>query len=192
MERRDFLIRGYLTASGLVVLNSIPSFARTSFDEEVKQKADSLYQLFNEPQAQYRPYVRWWWNGDKIQKEELARELRILKAAGISGVEIITISFPKSTDDMGIKTVESLSDEWIELLKFTLGEAKSFGMFCDLLVGTGFPCGAEFLEGEERSQIEAIGVKKLQGPLDTEISVFDLCKEADPAITNPLVVGQLN
>ena len=185
MERRDFLIRGSLTASGLVVLNSIPSFARTSFDEEVKQKADSLYQLFNEPQAQYRPYVRWWWNGDKIQKEELARELRILKAAGISGVEINTISFPKSTDDMGIKTVEWLSDEWIELLKFTLGEAKSLGMFCDLLVGTGFPCGAEFLEGEERSQIVTIGVKKLQGPLDTEISVFDLCKEADPAITNP-------
>ncbi|MEO9146438.1 MAG: glycosyl hydrolase [Ginsengibacter sp.] len=185
MERRDFLIQGSLTASGVVFLNSIPSFARASFYEGAEQKAGSLYQIFKEPADQYRPYVRWWWNGDKIEKSELARELRILKAAGIAGVEINPISFPTRTDDMGKLTVEWLSDEWIDLLKFTLEEAKSLGMFCDLIMGTGFPCGAEFLEGEERSQIVVIGVIKLNGPMETEISVFDLYKEADPAITNP-------
>ena len=47
------------------------------------------------------------------------------------------------------------------------------------------PTGGEFLEKEERSQIAVIAVKKFEGPLETEISVFDLYKEADPAVTNP-------
>ncbi|RZM25057.1 MAG: glycoside hydrolase family 2 [Pedobacter sp.] len=111
--------------------------------------------------------------------------VRILKDAGIGGVEINPISFPLRTDDMGKPSIEWLSDEWIELLRFTLEEAKSLDMTCDLLVGTGFPIGGEFLEGEERSQIAVIAVKRFQGPLETEISLFDLYKEADPSITNP-------
>jgi hypothetical protein len=183
MKRRQFLIQGSLTATGLVFINSLPSFAGPFFDELKPQT--NLYQLFKNPDASYRPYVRWWWNGDKIEKSELARELRILKEAGIGGVEINPISFPKRTDDMGIPSVDWLSDEWIELLRFTLEEAKSLGMFCDLLLGTGFPCGADFLEGEERSQVVVIGVIKMEGPFETEISSFDLFKVADPAITNP-------
>ncbi|MEO9005066.1 MAG: glycosyl hydrolase [Ginsengibacter sp.] len=185
MKRRNFLIRGTLTSSGVIFINSIPSFAKEILRDSSQPEADALYHLFKDPDIQYRPYVRWWWNGDKIEKAELARELRILKDAGIGGVEINPISFPSRTDDMGIRTVEWLSDEWIEILKFTLDEAKSLGMFCDLLLGTGFPCGGEFLEGDERSQVVVIGVKKLKGPLVTEVSVFDLYKEADPAITNP-------
>ncbi|MFS8082440.1 MAG: glycosyl hydrolase, partial [Ginsengibacter sp.] len=183
MKRKQFLIQSSLTASGVLFLNSLPSFARNLAEETFRN--DDLYAVFKNPDNSYRPYVRWWWNGNKIEKKELARELRILKEAGIGGVEINPISFPSRTDDMGIPSFEWLSDEWIDLLKFTLEEAKSLNMHCDLLLGTGFPCGAEFLEEEERSQIVVIGVKKLEGPLVTEISLFDLYKEADPAITNP-------
>jgi len=183
MKRRSFLIQGSLTATGLVFINSLPSFAGPILGELRPEK--NLYELFKNPDTSYRPYVRWWWNGDKIEKSELSRELRILKAAGIGGVEINPISFPKRTDDIGKTSVDWLSDEWIELLRFTLEEAKSLGMFCDLLIGTGFPCGGDFLEGEERSQVVVIGVSKIEGPLETEISAFDLFKVADPAITNP-------
>lgn len=184
MKRRNFLIQSSLTATGLTLLNSVPSFARSIINEG-SPATNNLYEIFTNPPMQYRPYVRWWWNGDKIERTELARELRILKDAGIGGVEINSISFPARTDDMGIPSIEYLSDEWIALLQFTLLEARSLGMTCDLLVGTGFPMGGEFLEGEERSQVAVIGVKKLEGPLETEFSVYDLYKEADPAITNP-------
>lgn len=183
MKRKEFLIKGSLSAAGMVFIDSMPAFSRSFLHSSVED--NDLYKIFQNPDNQYRPFVRWWWNGNKINKTELARELRILKNAGIGGVEINSISFPSRTDDMGVKTVEWLSDEWIDLLKFTLEEAKAIGIQCDLLVGTGFPCGAEYLEGEERAQIVVIGVKKLKGPLTTEISVFDLLKEADPAITNP-------
>lgn len=184
MKRRNFLIQGSLATSGLVLINSLPSFARHAIVEGSLAQ-NNLYQLFKNPEINYRPYVRWWWNGNKIEKTELARELKVLKDAGIGGVEINPISFPSRTDDMGIDSVEWLSDEWIELLRSTLVEAKRLEMTCDLLVGSGFPFGAEYLEGGERSQIVVIGVKKLVGPLKSEVSLFDLYKAADPAITNP-------
>jgi len=185
MRRRDFLIQGSLAASGMVLVNALPSYARPLLSNSALSQSMPLYEIFKNPVNQYRPFVRWWWNGIKIEKAELARELRILKDAGIGGVEINPISFPLRTDDMGKPSITWLSDEWIELLRFTLDEAKSLDMTCDLLVGTGFPVGGEFLEGGERAQIVVIAVKRFQGPLETELSLFDLYKEADPAITNP-------
>ncbi|MBK1897356.1 glycosyl hydrolase [Chryseobacterium paridis] len=185
MERRDFLKQCSVAASGLVLANILPSYANAMLREEHVSKSKSLFDLFTNPENHYRPFVRWWWNGDKIEKTELARELRILKEAGIGGVEINPISFPLRTDDMNKPSVDWLSDEWIELLNFTLEEAKSLDMTCDLLVGTGFPMGGAFLEKEECSQIVVIAAKKLKGPLITEFSLFDLYKEADPAITSP-------
>ena len=45
--------------------------------------------------AQTKPFVRWWWNGDKVDTIELKRELRLLRDAGIGGVEINPIEFPR-------------------------------------------------------------------------------------------------
>ena len=145
----------------------------------------ALYDVFKNPPAEYRPFVRWWWNGDKIEREEIARELRVLKDVGIGGVEINAVKFPAKTNDLGKPSVQWLSSEWIELLKFTFEEAKLLSMTCDLIVGSGWPLGAEWLQDDERSQIVVIGTKKLEGPLDYEVSLFDLFKEADPAISSP-------
>lgn len=185
MKRRDFLIRGSVAASGLVMTNALGSYAANMLDAGSQFGDMPFYETFENPASPYKPFVRWWWNGNKIEKAELARELRVLKEAGIGGVEINPISFPSRTDDMGKPSIEYLSDAWIDLLKFALEEAKSLGMTCDLLVGTGFPMGGEFLEDEERTQIVVLAVKRFTGPLETELSLFDLYKEADPMIKNP-------
>ncbi|MES2652504.1 MAG: glycosyl hydrolase [Bacteroidota bacterium] len=177
MKRRSFLQKSaILSAASIITLHN------TTFANTFMQLVDDD---FKNPSTNYRPFVRWWWNGNKIEKTELARELKLLKDAGIGGVEINPISFPSITDDMGIASVEWLSNEWIDLLKFTLEEAKKLGLTCDLLAGTGFPFGAEFLEGEERAQVVVTAVKKLEGPLKTEFSLFDIFKEADPATLSP-------
>ena len=146
-----------------------------------------LYELFRNPGLNYHPFLRWWWNGDKVEAGELVRELRLMKEAGIGGVEINPVEFPSRSegDDLAKPSLKWLSDEWIDMLKITFAEAKSLGMTCDLIVGSGWPFGAEYLEGEERTQIVVIGVKKLTGPLDYEISKFGIFKEADPAISSP-------
>ncbi|GEP95702.1 glycosyl hydrolase [Chitinophaga cymbidii] len=184
MKRRDFLFKTSFLTAGYAFVQTLPPLARAAFTESAAAVKD-LYRLFKDPQPVYRPFVRWWWNGDKIEKDELIRELRLLKENGIGGVEINPIKFPARTDDMGKRSVIWLSDEWNDLLLAALKEAQSLGMTCDLIVGSGWPFGAEYLEGEERSQIVVIAVKKLEGPLEYESSMFDLFKEADPAITSP-------
>jgi len=48
---------------------------------------EQLYEQFQNTGLQYHPFVRWWWNGDKVDADELVRELHLLKEAGIGGVE---------------------------------------------------------------------------------------------------------
>ena len=177
MDRRTFLLRSAVLTSGYTVFSgawSAPGVA-----------AGSLYEVFKNPASAYRPFVRWWWNGDKVDKAEITRELRLMKEAGIGGVEINPIKFPALADDIGRPSIGWLSPAWIDLLDFTLTEAAGLDMTCDLIVGSGWPFGAEYLEGEERSQTMVIATHKLEGPDEYEVSLFDIFKEADPAVTSP-------
>lgn len=183
MKRRTFLERGSLLTVGALMYENI-AWAFQNDRVQVAAK-DQLYELFKTPQAVYRPFVRWWWNGDKVEKEELLRELKLLKEAGIGGVEINPIKFPQRTDDMGIRSLTWLSDEWVDVLDFTLTEAKKLGLTCDLIVGSGWPFGAEYLQGDECADIMTIGVKKVTGLMDFEAPILDFIKEADPATTSP-------
>jgi hypothetical protein len=185
MKRRTFLKNSSVFTAGTAVISSMPSFARNMVANGENYAPADLYEIFKNPAAGYRPFVRWWWNGDKIEKTELSRELRLLKDAGIGGVEINPIKFPSRTDDLGIPSIRWLSDEWIGDLQHVFAEAKLLGLTCDLIVGSGWPFGAEYLEGEERAQIVLIGTKKLEGKIDYEASLFDLFKEADPAVSSP-------
>ena len=135
----------------------------------------------------YRPFVRWWWNGNKVEEAELIRELRLLKEVGIGGVEINPVKFPSRSDgdDMGKPSLQWLSDEWLRMLQTVFNEAKSLGMTCDLIVGSGWPFGAEYLKEDERSSIVVIAVKKLNGPLDYSISKDEIFIEANPEVSSP-------
>jgi len=184
MIRRIFLKQLTAGSAALIVPHRLWSFGNLP---DYNNPGRDLYELFKNPGLNYHPFVRWWWNGNKVEAVELIRELRLLKEAGIGGVEINPIEFPArfEGDDLGKPSLKWLSDEWIEMLRIVFKEAKSLGMTCDLIVGSGWPFGAEYLEGEERSQIAVISVKKLTGPVDYEISEFEIFKEADPAVSSP-------
>ena len=114
-------------------------------------------------QEDSRPWVRWWWNGNKIERHELSRELHLLHDAGIGGVEINPIEFPaKRCDSIGKPTLQWLSDQWLDLLEGVLSEAKGLGMGCDLLVGTGWPFGAEETPMEHRAQAMFVYAKEIK------------------------------
>ncbi|MEI6048985.1 MAG: glycosyl hydrolase [Bacteroidota bacterium] len=187
MNRRTFILKSGVLTAGYYVAGKFIVFPISSFQVGNQLKDSELYDLFKYPGLNYHPYLRWWWNGNKIEAGELIRELRLLKDAGIGGVEINPVEFPTRSagDDLGKPSLKWLSDDWIDMLKVTFTEAKSLGMTCDLIVGSGWPFGAEYLEGEERAQIVVVAVKKLTGPIDYEISKFEIFKEADPAISSP-------
>ncbi len=174
--------------SGSLITWKIPSFGTSIHNKTDLINSADLFDIFSKPDLKYHPYVRWWWNGNKVEAKELIRELRLLKDAGIGGVEINPVEFPTrfDGDDLAKPSLKWLSDEWIDMLKVVFNEAKSLGMTCDLIVGSGWPFGAEYLEGEERAQIVVIAIKKVRGPVDYEISKFEIFKEADPAVSSPI------
>ena len=182
MNRRDFIIRSLYATGGCLSLSPAAAGRATWLTDG---KEDGYFDLFRRPGMSYHPFVRWWWNGDKVKAGELIRELHLLKDAGIGGVEINPVKFPENTDDLGVESLEWLGDEWIDLLKVVFDEAKKTGLTCDLIVGSGWPFGGMFLQGDERAQMMVIGVKKLHGPVRYETSVFNLLKEADPGIQEP-------
>ena len=136
----------------------------------------------------YQPFVRWWWNGNKVDTLELKRELLLLNEAGIGGVEINPIEFPsKRCDSLGIPSLVWLGDEWIEALGSTLREAKRLGMQCDLLVGSGWPFGMETLPMEYRAQemlVYATHIDLADGKPFT-ITLQQIFDAVDPKVTEP-------
>jgi len=187
MNRRKFVTKSALVTSGLMAAGRGYGFPGSSLYKLENIKERGLYDLFRDPDSHYRPFVRWWWNGDKVEADELIRELHIMKDAGIGGVEINPVQFPSrfDGDDLGKPSLEWLSQEWIRMLQVVFEETKSSGMTCDLIVGSGWPFGAEYLEGDELSQVVVIAVRKIKGPLTYETSRGEIFSEADPAISSP-------
>lgn len=170
---------------GTTALQAAPADRTESASSKQVSSGNAYYDQFRNPEAKYRPFVRWWWNGDKVNADELRRELHLLKDAGIGGVEINPVGFPGGADDLGIPSIPWLSKEWIDMLKVAFDQASKLDMTCDLIVGSGWPFGGEFLQGDERGQVMVVGVEKLSGPQEYTTSVFSLLKEADPAISKP-------
>ena len=141
------------------------------------------YEQFSNPETGYRPFVRWWWNGDKVEAAELVRELHLLKDAGIGGVEINPIEFPAKEDPLDKKALRWLSDEWIDALQTVFDEAKRLGMTCDLIVGSGWPFGAETLPREHRASVMLTYAVSVEGGQLFETSKFNIFKAVDPGVT---------
>ena len=146
---------------------------------------EQLYAEFQQPASEYRPFVRWWWNGDKVEADELVRELRLLKEAGIGGVEINPIAFPTYCDSLGKASLPWLSPEWIDMLKVCFDEARQLDMTCDLLVGSGWPFGAEFLNEDEWAQIVVNYAETVTGPTTVTIIRDSICNRAMPKVSSP-------
>jgi hypothetical protein len=175
-SRRDFIKTVSCSSIGLL---NIPlySFGSTMLSESFNEPSSnhSLYSLFKNPPNTSKPFFRWWWNGNLIEKEEIIRQLDIFKEAGIGGVEINPIRFP-GVDKLGIQELTWLSREWLQMLKFAVEEAKKRDIICDVIVGSGWPFGGEFLEKDEQNQILAINVDryKLVGPATVRFSKQEL------------------
>ncbi|MDR1224431.1 MAG: glycoside hydrolase family 2 [Tannerella sp.] len=180
VSRRRFIRSGIVLVAGLPVMRMYPL---TELEHSRQDEKDGLFDLFQTPPVTARPFVRWWWNGDKVTASELLRELDVLKEAGIGGVEINPIEFPVA-DDLAIPSLLWLSPEWIEMVKITLKGAEERGLICDIIVGSGWPFGAEFLKGDERSQLLTIASRKVQGAGTVRVETAELLKEAAPQIVS--------
>jgi len=124
----------------IISLALLTAFVFSSFAFGVK--LDDLQKGFQIPPDDARIMMRWWWFGSAVTKAELERELRVMKDGGIGGVEVQPV-YPLLPDDdkNGIRNLPYLSDEFLEMLRFTGDKTKELGMRMDLTLGSGWSFG---------------------------------------------------
>ncbi len=116
----------------------ILTFGNSAFAQNISD----LQKNFQTPPADARIMMRWWWFGPSVTKPELERELRVMRDGGIGGVEVQPV-YPLLPDDEknGIKNLPYLSDEFLQMLRFTSDKTKELGMRMDLTLGSGWSFG---------------------------------------------------
>lgn len=105
-----------------------------------------------------KPWTIWWWMGSAVEKEEIIIQLKEFAVSGIGGVNIIPIYGVQGNEN---NELSFLSEEWMEMIEFTISEAEKVGLGVDMTLGTGWPYGGPFIHEENAA-------KKLQ------VESFDL------------------
>ena len=128
--------------------------------------------LWHEPPRAYHPYIRWWWPGGAVESGQLREEVLLLHEAGFGGLEIQTLLFGLSPDEIAnnssIRSVGSKT--FLENLYTVFDEADSLGLAVDLTLGSGWPSGGPFVSsGAERqllmSSVDVKGPMLYEGPI---------------------------
>ena len=103
---------------------------------------ETLRRSFENPPDDARIMMRWWWFGPGVTKAEIERELRAMKAGGMGGAEVQPV-YPMALDDAetGFHNIRYLSDEFLDVLRFTSDKARELGLRLDLTLASGWPFG---------------------------------------------------
>lgn len=124
---------------------------------------DELFDKFQNPPADAKPFVRWWWGENSVVEEEIIRQIEAMHKAGIGGFEINPIALPTKTE-LSSPSLEWLSPEFNKMIKTAVDETKKRGMITDLIVGSGWPFGAEFLKPGQMTKRFYVNSIEVKGP----------------------------
>lgn len=92
-----------------------------------------------------KPWTRWWWMGNAVDKNEITRQMQLLKNAGEGGVEICPIYGVQGNE---ANDIQFLSPKWVDLFAHTTTEGKRLGLGVDMTTGTGWPFGGPMVPPE--------------------------------------------
>jgi len=115
-----------------------------------------------------KPWTRWWWLGNAVDKPNLTRELEAIAAAGFGGVEITPIYGAKGYED---RFIAFLSPKYIEMLAHVGAEAKRLGLGVDMATGTGWPFGGPLVDPQDAELKLAFAPDGKIAPMPTDFKV---------------------
>ncbi len=86
--------------------------------------------------------------------------MQLYQQAGLGGLEITPIYGVKGTES---QFLQYLSPKWVDMLKFTLAEAKRLNMGIDMATGTGWPFGGPWVTPADASKDINLKIYTLKG-----------------------------
>lgn len=135
-----------------------------------------------------KPWTRWWWQGNSVNKKDLTRVMEAYKNAGIGGLEITPIYGVRG---MKNQFIEYLSPEWMEMLDYTLKEAKRLDLGIDMATGTGWPFGGPWIGAADACKNMVYKTYSLKGGEKLKGNIFFEQQPLVYAIRKKLDISEL-
>ena len=96
--------------------------------------------------GQTKPWTRWWWLGNEVNKSDLKTVMQQYHDAGLGGLELTPIYGVQGEED---QYINFLSAKWMEMFDYTLKEGKQLNLGIDLANATGWPFGGPWIDDED-------------------------------------------
>jgi len=122
--------------------------------------AGDLAASFQAPPDSARMWTWWFWLGDKVDEKSITADLEALKAQGMAGVTVYSISGP------GIpgKGPDYMSPQWRALFKHTVKEADRLGLGVSAMLCSGWNAGGPWVTPQQACKRQVSSELTLTGP----------------------------
>jgi len=122
--------------------------------------AAELRKEFASPPDSARMWTWWFWLGDKVDRASITADLEAMKAQGIGGVTVYSISGP----GVGGKGPDYMSPEWRALFKHAVAEADRLGLGVSAILCSGWNAGGPWITPERSCKKQVSSEVVVTGP----------------------------
>ena len=116
-----------------------------SLDSAERNTGDDLGKEFKSPPDSARMWTWWFWLGDLVDEKSITADLEALKAQGMAGVTVYSISGP----GVGVKGPDYMSPAWRALFRHTVKEAGRLGLGVSAILCSGWNAGGPWIKPEQ-------------------------------------------
>ncbi|HUQ64765.1 MAG TPA: glycosyl hydrolase [Flavitalea sp.] len=96
-----------------------------------------------------KPRAWWWWMGSALNKMDITWNMEQYARAGLGGFEIVSIY---GVHDYEKQFIKYLSPQWVNILDFTLKEAKRLNLGIDMSNSSGWIFGGPWIGDKDASK----------------------------------------
>ena len=149
LTRRSFL-------QGVAALGALASFSPLALP------AGSFERSFLSPPDSARMWTWWFWLSDRVDTKSITADLEALKAQGIGGVTVYSLSGP-GVDPL-LRGQDYMSSGWCALFQHTVSEAKRLGLGVNTMLCSGWNAGGPWITPEQACKQHTYSELTLTGP----------------------------
>ncbi|HEU6447597.1 MAG TPA: glycosyl hydrolase [Verrucomicrobiae bacterium] len=110
--------------------------------------------------SENRPWTWWWWHGSAVDQTNIAHELQRFHDAGLGGAQITAIYGVKGAES---RDIQYLSPEWLQMMGYTVDDAKRLGMGVTMTLGSGWCFGGPTVSDKDANALVVAKTFEVKG-----------------------------